>query len=130
MKTKPITIVAEVFGVIFRVVLIVAIVYAIYQAAEVAYDYGYRIFAEEPVAQGEGQVITVTITSEMKPKEIGALLESKGLIRDGKLFIVQYYLSEFVKDVRPGTFELSTAMTVEEMMETMAQKKNTEEGDS
>ena len=123
MKTKPISIVAGVFGVIFRVVVLVAIVYVIYQAAEISYDYGYRIFAEEPMTTGEGKVVTVSITSDMGAKEIGALLESKGLIRDGKLFIVQYYLSEFVKDVKPGTFELSTAMTVEEMMEVMAQEE-------
>ena len=122
MKTKPISVVASVFGVIFRIVATVFIIYVIYQGAELCYEYGYRIFAEEPMTTGEGEVIVVTIKEGMGPKEIGELLESKGLIRDGKLFILQYYLSEFVKDVKPGVFELSTAMTVEEMMEAMTEE--------
>ena len=47
-------------------------------------------------------------------------MEQKGLVRDGRLFVVQYYLSEFRKDVQPGTYDLNTAMTAEEMMEFMA----------
>ena len=114
-------VVASVLGVISRVAVIVLAVYVIYHGAELCYDYGYRIFTEPAVEVGEGKTVTVTITSGMTPKEIGELFEKKGLIKDGTLFMFQYYLSEFVKDVNPGTFELSTAMTAEEMMEVMAQ---------
>ena len=55
--------------------------------------------------------------------EIGELFESRGLIRDAKLFVLQYYLSEYTKEVGPGTFELSTTMTVEEMMRAMVVEK-------
>ena len=118
---KPMNVVASVLGVISRVAVIVLAVYVIYHGAELCYDYGYRIFTEPAVEVGEGKTVTVTITSGMTPKEIGELFEKKGLIKDGTLFMFQYYLSEFVKDVNPGTFELSTAMTAEEMMEVMAQ---------
>ena len=56
-----------------------------------------------------------------------AVLLSKGLIRDEKLFVLQYYFSEFQKEVKPGTFELTTAMTVEEMMEVMASQASEDE---
>ena len=95
-------------------------VLVIYRGAMTCYEYGYRIFEEPPMSTGEGRVVTVTVTEKMPPKEIGELFLSKGLIRDDKLFVLQYYLSEFKKDVKPGTFELTTAMTVEEMMEVMA----------
>ena len=84
------------------------------------YDYGYRIFTEPAISSGEGRKITVTLASDMSATEIGNTLQEKGLVRDGRLFALQYLLSEYKKDWKPGTHELSTAMTAEEMMEVMA----------
>lgn len=108
-----------VLGVILRVVFVVLAVYFIYKGALSCYDYGYRIFAEPAVSPGEGRTITVAITEDMTPSQIGELFEKKGLVKDGRLFMLQYYLSEFKDDVKPGVFELSTSMTAEEMMEAM-----------
>ncbi len=121
--------IATVFGTILKIVVAILVVCAICRGAAICYDYGYRIFAEEPMSEGVGRTVMVTTTGDMEPGEIGTLLMSKGLIRDDKLFILQYYLSEFRKDIEPGTFELSTAMTVEEMLEIMACKnaEDTEE---
>ena len=71
------------------------------------------------MSTGNGRVVSVTIPEDMSAKEMGTLLEQKGLIRDANLFILQYYLSEFKVDLLPGTFEPSTAMTVDEMLKTM-----------
>ena len=117
---KVSSMIGAVLGAIFRVVVVVAAVYYIYQGSLIAYDYGYRIFTEPAVSSGEGRKITVSITEDMSPADIGKLFENKGLVRDGKLFVLQYYLSEYREDVKTGTFELSTAMTAEEMMEAMA----------
>lgn len=116
---KPVNIIISVVGAICRVAIIVFAVYAIYQGALKCYDYGYRIFTEPAISSGEGRTVTVAITEDMSASDIGHLLENKGLIRDAKLFVLQYYLSEYLKDVKPGIFELSTSMTAEEMMEAM-----------
>lgn len=121
------SLIAAVCGMILKVVAAVVIIMAIYRGALMAYDYGYRVFEEPPMSVGEGRVISVTITEGMSAKEMGLLFLSKGLIRDEKLFIVQYYLSEFRKDLKKGDFELSTAMTVEEMMEAMTKEPVVEE---
>lgn len=117
---KPINIVGAVAGVILKVVVAILAVYYTYQGVLVCYDYGYRVFAEQAMAAGEGRTVTVTVTEDMSPLDIGRLFESRGLVRDAKLFMLQYYFSEHLKDVKPGTFELSTAMTAEEMMAVMA----------
>ncbi len=128
---KVLNVAGAVAGAIFRLVVAIAVVYYIYQGALICYDYGYRIFTEPAVSSGEGRTVTVTITESMTPMEIGELFESRGLVRDAKLFIMQYYLSEYTKDVGPGTFELSTAMTAEEMMAAMVvEKEETEDGDA
>ena len=124
---KAWSIIGAAAGAIFRVVAAIAIVYVIYQGVGICYDYGYRIFTESAVSTGEGRTVTVSITEDMSPWEIGELFESRGLVRDAKLFTLQYYLSEHFKEVGPGTFELNTAMTAEDMMAAMVVEKEEEE---
>lgn len=125
---KATNIIGVVSGAIFRVALLVAVVYVICRGAAVCYDYGYRIFTEPAMAtEANGRVVVVTVGSDMSPLDIGKLFESRGLIRDSKLFVLQYYLSEYREDVTAGTFELNTSMTVEDMMAAMAKGHQEEE---
>ena len=55
------------------------------------------------------------------------MLEKNGLIRDAALFRVQEMLSAFKDEMRPGTYELNTSMTAEEMMQIMSMEMETEE---
>lgn len=113
-------IIGSVFGIALKIVIAVIVIMLVYKYAVQAYDYGYRIFGEGPISTGEGRMVTVTIKDDMDVKEIGQTLENKGLIRDGKLFVWQEKVSEYKDQIQPGTYELSTAMTAEEMIEVMA----------
>ena len=119
-------VIVAVCGTIVKIVFAVVVVVVLYRGAVKAYDYGYRIFEEAPVSSGEGYTITVNITEDMSAKEMGEMLADKGLIKDPQLFVFQYMLSEFKEDLLPGEHDLSTAMTVEEMMEEMTKEKVTE----
>ncbi len=123
------SLIAAVCGTILKVAVAILIIMLIYRGALRAYDYGYRVFEEPPISAGEGRVVSVTITEDMSAGEMGKLFLSKGLIRDDRLFVVQYYLSEFRKELKTGDFELSTAMTVEEMMEAMTKEPVVEESE-
>ena len=68
---------------------------------------------------GECRLPLVSMQPQAK-EHLRVLMQEKGLTRDGRLFALQYLLSEYKKDWKPGTYELSTAMTAEEMMEVMA----------
>lgn len=109
-----------ILGTVLKIAIAVIVVFYVYKAAAVAYDYGYRIFAEEPVSQEPGYDVTVAITSDKDTKDIGELLESRGLIRDSKLFVLQELMSEYHGKIREGAYTLNTSMTVEEMLEIMA----------
>ena len=117
MKTRDI--VLTVCETILKIAIVVIIGIFIYRGALVAYDYGYRIFEEAPMSEGEGREVVITIPEGMSAQEMGELLYKKGLIRDEKLFRIQYFLSEYKKELLPGTFTLRTNMTVEEMLKTM-----------
>ena len=106
---------------IIKVVALIFAVTYIIRASTAAYDYGYRIFTEPAMStEANGRTVTVTVGSDMSPFDIGKLFESRGLIRDAKLFVLQYFLSEYREDVKTGVFELNTSMTVEDMMAVMA----------
>jgi UPF0755 protein len=117
MKARDIVI--TVCETILKVAVIAVIVMFIYRGALLAYDYGYRIFEEAPMSEGEGREVVITIPEGMSSKEMGELLFMKGLIRDEKLFRIQYMLSEYKEELVPGTFTLRTNMTVEEMLKAM-----------
>ena len=108
-----------VFGAILKVVVAVVVAFVIYRGAVTCYDYGYRVFTEPAMTVGEGRTVSVTVTADMSALEIGELMQNKGLTRDSKLFALQYLLSEYKEDVKPGTYEVSTSMTAEEIMAAM-----------
>ena len=112
--------------IVLKVVFAVLVVMFVYKGAMLAYDYGYRVFAEEAVDEAPGIDMKVTIESGMGAKEIGKLLESKGLIKDGTLFYLQNILSRYKGDLKPGTYTLNTSMTTEEMMAVIAGEKRGE----
>lgn len=113
-----------VFGSIWKIVVTVAVAFLIYRGAAISYDYGYRIFTEPAMTVGEGRTVSVTVTEDMSVLEIGELMKNKGLTRDSKLFALQYLLSEYREDVKPGTYEVSTSMTAEEIMAAMVPAAN------
>ncbi len=113
---------------IIKVVVLVFAASYIMRASTAAYDYGYRIFTEKPVSLGEGRTISVSVEEPVSAREVGEMLEERGLIRDANLFVIQELLSENHGKLQPGIYDLSTAMTAEEMMDVMAAKPS-EEGE-
>lgn len=105
---------------IFGLVMSIVIMMLVYRFALDAYDFGYRIFAETPVSPEPGLTMSVAIVEGKSVMEIGEILEGKGLIRDAYLFYLTEMFSTYHKKLQPGVYELSTAMTPEEMMEVMA----------
>ena len=52
-------------------------------------------------------------------------------MRDANLAFVQILCSEYRKTLKPGVYNLNTAMTIEEMLKTMSpeEEKDDKEGD-
>lgn len=105
---------------IIKVAFLVFAVSYVMKAATAAYDYGFRVFTEEPVSQGEGRTISISLEDPVSARDVGELLEERGLIRDANLFVIQELLSENHGKLQAGIYDLNTAMTAEEMMAVMA----------
>ena len=113
--------------IIVKVAIFAIIIMYVFRAAVAAYDYGYRVFTEEAVSTGEGRIISVSIEGSQSVLDVGNMLQEKGLIRDGKLFVIQELVSENHGNIQPGVYDLNTSMTAQEMLEVIAVKPETDE---
>ena len=50
----------KLIGTVFRLAVVILVVYIIYNGVVTGYDYGYRIFREPAMTQGEGKTIRLT----------------------------------------------------------------------
>ena len=103
-----------------KVVFVILVIMLISKYSKVAYDYGYHIFNQVPVSSGTGRTVSVTIKSGDSASDIADKLAEVGLITDKTLFKLQERFSDYHGLETPGTYELSTAMTPEEMLQIMA----------
>lgn len=112
-------IIFAVIGTVTKVVIAAVVLMFIYRYAIVAYDSGYRLFGENAVDEEPGREVSLVVSEGDTAEEIGQMMEEKGLIRDAWLYVVHEKLSDLENGIAPGTYELNTAMTVEEMVEIM-----------
>lgn len=120
-------VVSGVIGACVRIIILALLVMFVYKTSLRAYEFGYRVFAEPPVAAGTGWDVDVTIPMGKGASGIGEILEEKGLIRDKSLFYFQELLSAYHGKLQPGFYTLNTSMTAEQMMEIMAAGKSDED---
>ena len=113
-------IIGSILETIIKLAIFIFLGVLIYRGALMAYDYGYRVFTEAPVSVGEGRIISIEVKEDMSSRELGDMLQQKGLIRDSKIFFLQELLSEYHGKETPGIYDLSTAMTAEEMLAVMS----------
>ena len=124
MNTKAL--IGTVIETIIKVLVVAAAIIIVFKGATKAYDFGYRVFADEPMSPNNGRTITVGIAQDADIKDIARMLEEKGLIEDANLFVVQELLSAQHNKILPGIYDLNTGMKAAEMLEIMATQ--TEDG--
>jgi len=121
-------IIGSIFSTTVKIVIGLIVIMFIRKYAVMAYDYGYRVFTEPPVTiNGDGTAVTVSIGEDVSVMDIGNMLENKGLVRDGKLFFIQELVSGHHGKLSPGKYELTTAMTADEMIAVMSGSESAEQ---
>lgn len=105
----------------FTLMIVLLIVYAFIRLGTTAYDFGYRVFTESAMEEEPGTDVLVQVKSGMSGRELGQLLENKGLVRDANLFYLQLRFSAYYNRIHSGTYTLNTSMTPKEMIVEMAQ---------
>lgn len=123
---NAITMVVSRFGVRIIIYSLIAILF--YYGITRAYAFGYRVFTTRAVSAEPGVDVLVNIQKDMTNDEIGELLESKGLVRDASVFVVQAALYTNSKyQIQPGTYTLNTSLTPKDMIAIMTVEPEVEE---
>lgn len=107
-------------GGFFKMALYVCVVLLIFWIGKMTYQFGYDVFNQQAMSPGEGQEVTVVINEGSSVYDIGKTLESKGLISDALVFVVQEKLSNYSGELSAGTYLLSTAYTPTRIMSILA----------
>lgn len=121
--------VGTVIETIVKVLVIAAAIILTFKGATKAYEFGYRVFADEPMSAAGGRTITVGIAEDADITDIAKMLEEKGLISDYRLFIVQELLSAEHDKIKPGIYDLSTDMKAAQMLEILAGSGDSTQGE-
>ena len=113
-----------------KVAFVIVVAMLISKYARIAYNYGYQIFSQSAVSSGTGRTVSFTVKSGDDVDTIADNLAGLGLITDKRLFKLQERFSEYHEKEKPGTYELSTAMTPEEMLTVMAGGQEAADGEA
>lgn len=116
-------------GFVIRGVILIFLIMSIYRAGQKAYEFGFRIFTEEPMSPPPGRDVAITVSNGDSTMDVAESLEEKGLIRDAKLFYIQKKCSEFDGDIKPGFYTLNTSMTADDMFALIAGTKDDDEAE-
>lgn len=111
---------------IIKVVILAALIMYIFKGVTLAYDFGYKVFADTPMSANSGRIITIGVAEGASTEDVANMLEEKGLIENAKRFMIQEYLSAYHGEIKPGIYDLSTDMTASEMIEIMSTEKEEE----
>lgn len=105
---------------ILKILTYILVVCIMILLCKTAYSFGYSVFKQEAMAEEPGQAVTVVIPEGSSVREIGQILEQKGLVESSMIFVVQEYFSTFHGDLMSGTYLLNTAMTPDDIMEILS----------
>ena len=101
---------------IAKIAVAAVVIVVVFKLAVSAYGFGYDVFADLPVSEGEGKVVSFVVEQGQGSKEISELLEKKGLIKNADVFYIQEQLSDYKGKIQPGVYELSTSMNTAQMI--------------
>ncbi|MBR5408171.1 MAG: endolytic transglycosylase MltG [Lachnospiraceae bacterium] len=129
MKIRILDVTVSFIGTIIRAVVLIGCIILVSTIGKKAYDFGFRVFTEGPVAEAPGRDIVVSVDKGEGLRDIAKKLEEKGITSDWALFFVQAKLSEHKGEIDPGTYTLNNSMTTDEMMAILVKADENEEDD-
>lgn len=124
-------IVLNILYVCTTILLFVVIAFSLLKLGAASYGMGYRVFTEQPVDHSPGRDVVVEVAKGMSARELGIVLEEKGLVKDANLFLIQMKLFAYSSKIQPGLYTLNTSQTAKDMLSVMAaeQEEGKEDGE-
>lgn len=104
------------FGLIINIIIYAALIIFAIRVVTYAYSFSYEVFGNTVMSAESEEVVPIQINEGASTDEVGEQLEKKGLIKDGRAFVVHTTLTKYRGLIKPGNYELSPSMTMDEML--------------
>lgn len=110
-----------------RLLLYICIILLVILAGKAAYNFGYLIFNQKPMADSleDAKEVTITVDDGDSVYQIGEKLQSEDLVINPEVFWMRELLSDYHGDIQTGTYRLNSYQTIDEMLAILT-KENTE----
>lgn len=121
-KIERTGIIETVIGLIMDAVPIICAVLIVIWAGR-AYTEGYGLFVQKGLdtpGEAHGELVTISEEQASSALEVGEVLENLNLISSKYAFAVKARLSGYRHSIVPGTYTLSSDMTMEQMLEKLS----------
>ena len=104
------------------VIFYIAVAFGIKKLAGMSYDFSYQIFGNVAVEAPPGRDVKVTILKGESSMNIASKLESAKVVVDKYSFYLKLKLKEY--NIMPGTYELNTSMSYDEVLDVITDYSN------
>ena len=120
-----------IFFSVLRLVVNLIILYLLIQFFLFAYRFSYQVFADEAYQPYNDTAVMVTVLEQDTMMNAADTLEKEGIIANKYIFILRYKFSKYNGNLKAGTYELSPAMTTDEILAILSNEElETNKGDT
>ncbi len=117
-RSEVMEIIENALGIVIYLIPIVCAFFIITWAGS-AYHEGHKLFVDESLDQpgfAHSEMVTISTVDAGSALAVGRILEKQELISNGITFAIKAKLSGFEDSILPGTFILSSDMTMGQML--------------
>ena len=121
-KIKKSGVLEMVLGFIMDAIPIICAILIVVWAGK-AYTEGYGLFVQTPLdtpGEAHSEMVSVSDTDAASALKVGGILEDLNLISSRYAFAVKARLTGYSHSILPGTYVLSSDMTMEQMLEKLS----------
>ena len=116
----------EVFKTTIVCLFYCAIVMAVIYACLGCYHFGFQIFSNPVCDKNAVSMKQIEVASADQEMEIMKHLQDEGMIEDYRVAYIRLQFSEYKDKLQPGTYEVSAAMPMDDILATLAHMSETD----
>ena len=105
---------------LIRLLVLVLMIIIIAWLGRAAYRISYAVVKEEAADEAPGKDATVTIPEDAGIREVASILYEAELIDNQMVFVIQERLSAYHGEIKPGTYELNSSYTPNQICTVLA----------
>jgi len=118
------------FSLALNIIIYAIIIFAAVRIVTFSYNFSYEVFGNTAMSENSEEVVPVQIPEGASTAEIASLLKDKKLIKYKEAFVLHVAISQYKGLIKPGTYELKSSMTMDEILEVICKLSDTTSADN